>query len=66
MTALPGLTPTSPVRMVAPVLVTVEEASTANCCAVPRGGAVCANTVFNEPVENNRTAAIKQKKKRFP
>ena len=66
MTALPGLTPRSPLRLVAPVLVTVEEARTANVRAVPSAGAVCANTVFSEVVERSRTAAIKHEERRFP
>src|ERR1700730_5657275 len=36
VTALPGLTPTLSLLMVGPGLVTVEPASTANACAVPR------------------------------
>jgi hypothetical protein len=36
VTALPGLTPMLSLLMVGPVLVTVEPASTANACAVPR------------------------------
>src|ERR1700730_6804259 len=36
VTALPGLTPTLPLTVVAPVLVTVEPARTPKLCAVPR------------------------------
>ena len=43
MTALPGLTPRSPVMMLEPVLVTVEPPNTAKLCAEPSDGAVCAN-----------------------
>ena len=43
MTALPGLTPRSPLTTVLPVLVTVEPASTAKLCAIPRVGAVAAD-----------------------
>jgi len=39
--AVPGLTPTSPLMSVGPVLVTVEEPRTANVCAAPSAG--CAN-----------------------
>src|SRR5207249_9402019 len=37
VTAVPGLSPRSPLTMVAPVLVTVEAARTANVVAAPRG-----------------------------
>ena len=37
MIAVPGLTPTSPVIIDAPVLVTVVAPRTAKPCAVPRG-----------------------------
>jgi hypothetical protein len=40
--AVPGLTPKSPVMIVAPVLVTVEAPRTAKVCAEPNGGADCA------------------------
>jgi len=40
VTALPGLTPRSPVTMVGPVLVTIEPPKTAKLVATPRGGAV--------------------------
>src|SRR3977135_492886 len=36
VTALPGLTPTLPLTVVAPVLVTVEPPRTPKFCAVPR------------------------------
>src|ERR1700709_410714 len=36
VTALPGLTPTLPLTVVAPVLVTVDPPSTPKFCAVPR------------------------------
>src|SRR3954465_12057355 len=39
VTAVPGLTPRSPVMTLGPVLVTVEPPSTAKLCAVPRDGA---------------------------
>src|ERR1700680_2973712 len=42
VTAVPGLTPRSPVTAVRPVLVTVVPARTAKLAAVPRGGA-CAD-----------------------
>src|SRR3954463_8071934 len=42
VTAVPGLTPRSPVMTLDPVLVTVDPPSTAKLCAVPRDGAVCA------------------------
>src|SRR4051812_524037 len=42
VTAVPGLTPRSPVMTLGPVLVTVEPPSTAKLCAVPSDGAVCA------------------------
>src|ERR1700730_8301618 len=41
---VPGLTPTSPVMTVGPVLVTVEAPKTAKLFAEPRGGADCAHT----------------------
>ena len=40
VTALPGLTPRSPVTMVGPVLVTVEPPKTAKLVATPSPGAV--------------------------
>ena len=39
VTAVPGLTPKSPVMTVAPALVTVEAPRTAKLCAEPSGGA---------------------------
>ena len=42
MTAAPGLTPTSPLMVVGPVLVTVEPPSTPKLWAVPSVGAVAA------------------------
>ncbi len=39
VTALPGLTPRSPVTMVGPMLVTVEPAKTAKLAATPSVGA---------------------------
>ena len=42
MTALPGLTPRSPRMTLGPVFVTVDPPRTAKLCAVPSGGAVCA------------------------
>ena len=40
VTAVPGLTPRSPVMTLAPVLVTVEAPNTAKLCAAPSDGAV--------------------------
>jgi len=56
---LPGLTPTSPVTEVEPVLVTADAPKTAKFCAVPIGGAACAHALLRGPMESNRTAAIK-------
>jgi hypothetical protein len=42
VTALPGLTPKSPLEMLGPVLVTVEPPNTAKLCADPSDGAVWA------------------------
>src|SRR5438552_6653078 len=41
VTAVPGLTPRSPLTVVAPVLVTVEPARTANVVAAPRATGAC-------------------------
>ena len=38
---MPGLSPRSPLTVVAPVLVTVEAARTANVVAAPRGTGAC-------------------------
>src|SRR5436305_4759117 len=43
VTALPGLTPTLPLTVVAPVLVTVDPPRTPKFCAVPRE--ICAEAV---------------------
>jgi len=40
VTAAPGLTPRSPVIVLAPVLVTVEPLNTAKLCAEPSEGAI--------------------------
>jgi hypothetical protein len=57
VTAVPGLTPKSPVMIVGPVLVTVEAPRTAKPCAEPSGGADCAQArlpIFNMPITNKR------------
>src|SRR5688572_1042559 len=41
VTAVPGLSPRSPLTLVAPVLVTVEPARTANVLAAPRATGAC-------------------------
>src|SRR2546426_20810 len=41
VTAVPGLSPRSPLTVVAPVLVIVEAASTANVLAAPRATGAC-------------------------
>src|ERR1700692_2288674 len=64
--AVPGLTPTSPVTTVVPVLVTVEPPRTAKLRAVPIGGAVCAHALFKEHAASSRTAALKHEKERLP
>src|SRR6185503_6973109 len=63
---LPGLTPTSPVIDVAPVLVTVEAPRTAKLRAVPIGGAVCAHALSRQHKKSSKTAAIQSGKKRLP
>jgi len=65
-TALPGLTPRSPVMMLEPVLVTVEPPRTAKLCAVPSDGAVWA-TAGEEPKSSptNPTLATRLKQVRF-
>src|SRR5579883_3221431 len=50
--ALPGLTPRFPVSTVGPVLVTAAPPKTANDAAVPRDGAVAADTVCNIDIES--------------
>jgi len=59
---LPGLSPRSPVITDGPVLVTVEEPSTANFCAVPSEGAVWASAGLNRPIvrseANNTTGPM--------
>jgi len=60
MTAEPGLTPRFPIMTVGPVLVTVEAPRTAKPCAVPRGGAVAANNLFNETVERRKAFVDRQ------
>src|SRR5712664_1484962 len=55
VTAVPGLTPKSPVMIVGPVLVTVEAPRTAKLCAEPSGGADCARArlpTFNMQITN--------------
>src|SRR5579871_4872287 len=51
VTAVPGLTPTSPLITVGPVFVTAELPSTAKDAAVPSEGAVAADRVCTEAVE---------------
>jgi hypothetical protein len=55
VTAVPGLTPRSPVTAVKPVLVTVVPARTAKLAAVPRGGA-CADAC--EGAKRSMTTAL--------
>jgi len=65
VTALPGLTPRSPVTTVGPVLVAVEPARTAKLAAVPRGGAVASRgraqaspTLAKSTVAKSSTARV--------
>jgi hypothetical protein len=48
VTAVPAKTPRFPAIRVIPVLVTVEPASTAKLCAVPRVSASCADATSSE------------------
>ena len=53
MTALPGLTPRSPLMVLGPVLVTVEPASTAKLVAVPRPTGAWAAFARGAPVSTS-------------
>jgi hypothetical protein len=59
-------TPTSPVTVVAPVLVTADAPRTAKLCAVPMEGAVCAHALFREHAASSRATAIEHEKERLP
>lgn len=62
VTALPGLTPRSPVTMVGPVLFTVEPARTAKLAAVPSEGAVANKGLALALVTTvNKSAAMSNK-----
>ena len=63
MTALPGLTPRSPLITVGPVLVTAEPPRTAKAAAVPSEGAVAADRVCNETVEKTSAIAVVAEKR---
>ena len=56
MTAVPGLTPRSPLIALGPVLVTVEPASTAKLSAVPRPTGAWAARACGAPVNTNANA----------
>src|SRR5688572_28861010 len=60
VTAVPGLSPRSPLTLVAPVLVTVEPARTANVLAAPRATGACpaaAAAVVSAGIANPNTRA---------
>jgi hypothetical protein len=61
VTALPGLTPKSPLMTVGPVLVTAEPPRTAKAAAVPSEGAVAADRVCDEAVERTSASAATAK-----
>jgi hypothetical protein len=63
--AVPGLTPTSPVTTVGPVLVTVEDPSTEKLAALPRGGAVWAIATDETESKTSPTRACVRKELRF-
>src|SRR5215210_7667959 len=69
VTALPGLTPRSPLTLDAPVLVTVAPARTAKLAAVPRPTGACAALarlphIAREPIP--RLSRRKPRRKRLP